>query len=101
MIKLRKSKLEESAQSRWARKQELAAPGRFYGDDGTIHQTQYLDVETFGGQVVAVWFRCQLIAFKQTEVDDVRAVEMDATPMPRITGVQIGSEDVSFVVFAP
>jgi hypothetical protein len=78
-----------SGKARWELKQELAAPARFYGDDGTIHRNGYLDVETFGGQVVAVWFRCQPIAFKQTAVDRDRAVEMQSMTPPAITGVQV------------
>lgn len=49
---------------------------RFYGDGGTIHNTTYLDIETKDGKVVAVWFRCQTLPFKQTEVDNNRTKSM-------------------------
>lgn len=79
----------------WELKQELAAPDRFYGDNATIHSTTILNVETHNGEVVSVWFRCQPIAFDQTEVDDDRATAMKAMGSPRITGVQVmqGSDD--------
>lgn len=50
---------------------------RYYGDGGTIHSNQYLDIETFHGTVVAVWFRCQPLPFRQTEVEGDRAREME------------------------
>ena len=80
---------KRGAAERWHLKQELAAPGRFYGDDMTIHSTTTVDVETFNGEVVAVWFRCQAISFRQTEVDLWRATEMLGMPAPQITGVQV------------
>ncbi len=49
---------------------------RFYGDGGTIHSTTHLDIETRNGEVVAVWFRCQTLPFKQTKVDKSRAESM-------------------------
>lgn len=73
----------------WQLKQELASPGRFYGDDMTVHHTTVLDVETHNGNVVAVWFRCQLIAFQQVEVDENRKTEMAHASAPLITGVQV------------
>jgi hypothetical protein len=36
-----------------------------------------VDVETDNGRVVAVWFRCQLLPFRQAEVDVHRAADMD------------------------
>lgn len=48
-----------------------------YGNRGTIHHTEHLDVEVDkNGKVVAVWFRCALLPFQQHNVDDTRAVEM-------------------------
>lgn len=85
-MKLRRKKTQ------WQLKQELAAPSRFYGDDGTIHRTTVIDVETRNGEVVAVWFRCQQIAFNQCEVDEDRAAEMRHTLPPRITGVQVSDD---------
>jgi hypothetical protein len=44
--------------------------GCFYGGDGTIHGTTHLDVETRNGVVVAVWYRCQMLAFEQHEREE-------------------------------
>jgi len=82
-----------SIQNRWKLKQKLAKPGRFYGDGGTIHHTGYVDVELIDGQVVAVWFRCQPLPFKQTNISRNRSDEMrrmySESPMPDITGVEV------------
>lgn len=52
-------------------------PGtRTYGGNGTIHQTGFFDIETQHGVVVAVWFRCQPVPFRQVEVNSNRAVDM-------------------------
>ena len=79
--------------NRWTRKQELAAPSRYYGDGGTIHGTEYLDVETYCGTVVSVWFRCQRLPFVRTEVSSSRAEEMNDAyyygDTPHITGVEV------------
>lgn len=80
---------------RWRLKQELAAPDRFYGDDKTIHRTTAVDVETHNGEVVSVWFRCQPIAFRQSEVDEGRADAMRRMPSPEITGVQVSDDQPS------
>jgi hypothetical protein len=55
----------------------LAPDSRYYGGAGTIHRTRCLDVETFNGTVVSVWFRCQLLPFQQVEVHGTRATEME------------------------
>lgn len=47
-----------------------------YGDDSTIHRTGVLDVEVRDGKVVAVWFRCLALPFRQTDADQNRAAEM-------------------------
>ena len=49
---------------------------RFYGDGGTIHNTDHVDVEVHEGRVVAVWFRCQPLRFKQSDWGPQRAEEM-------------------------
>ncbi len=49
---------------------------RYYGSDGTIHQTGEVNVELFEGFVVAVWFRCATLPFTQTEVEERRAEQM-------------------------
>ena len=83
--------------TRWQAKQHAAKPARFYGDGGTIHRTGFVDVETDAmGTVVAVWFRCQPLPFKQTFVAPARATEMrhmmtryDST----LTGVHIQDKE--------
>jgi len=60
----------------WNKLQRAVKPNRYYGDGGTIHGTKYLDVEVYEGEVVAVWFRCQQLPFKVTEVNQSRAAEM-------------------------
>ena len=41
---------------------------RRYGDNGTIHHTNHIDIETdTNGDVIAVWFRCQPLLFVQTK----------------------------------
>jgi hypothetical protein len=76
---------------RWALRQELAAPGRFYGAGGTIHRTGHLDVETdSAGDVVSVWFRCQLLPFQQRRVERVRADEMRSVhELGVISGIEV------------
>lgn len=61
---------------RWKAKQSLAGDSHFYGDGGTLHQTTGLDVEVHNGEVVAVWYRCSMLPFKQVEVDEERSREM-------------------------
>ncbi len=74
----------------WKRKQRAAAPGRYYGNGGTIHHSGYLDVETHRGTVIAVWFRCQQLPFQQSEVSAVRAADMESvTDLPALTGVEV------------
>lgn len=79
----------------WRQKQELAKPCRYYGHGGTIHDSQFLDVETDdAGTVVAVWFRCQMLPFLQTSVSASRAAEMrgaydDTSSVPQLTGVEV------------
>jgi len=78
---------------RWKAKQRMAGTSRYYGDGGTIHHTGHLDVETYHGEVVSVWYRCQPLAFKQTGVDLNRASGMKLmetrSPAPGITGVEV------------
>jgi hypothetical protein len=81
---------------KWRLKQRLARPARFYGGEGTIHQTGWLDVATHHGTVVSVWFRCQNLPFNQTEVGADRAASMERmhermklTGSPTIEGVEV------------
>jgi len=69
---------------------------RIYGGSGTIHQNTSVDVETNKtGEVVAVWFRCQPIAFVQTVVDVSRSQEMKSmysepsNPVPGVVSIAI------------
>lgn len=64
---------------------------RYYGSGGTIHQTGYLDVEIYDGQVVSVWFRCMPLPFRQANIKENRAKEMSRLgPVKHIiTGVEI------------
>ena len=49
-----------------------------YGHEGTIHQTNEVNVELDKhGRVVSVWFRCAPLPFTQERVDDARAQELD------------------------
>jgi hypothetical protein len=77
----------------WGFRQRLARPGRYYGREGTIHRTGYVDVETCGDRVVAVWFRCQPLSFRSREVDGNRASKMFRMyrehPAPEILGVEV------------
>lgn len=67
---------------------------RTYGFDGTIHQTTQLDVETDkDGNVVAVWFRCQPLPFRQSKTRPERAEDMrrmySAGNMPTLLAVEV------------
>ena len=80
--------------SEWQCKQVLASPSRYYGDGGTIHSNGYLDVELdYAGNVVAVWFRCQMLPFKQADVSNDRADDMERayseSHIPALTGVEV------------
>ncbi len=73
------------------------APNTFvYGHDKTIHQTTELDVETYNGKVVAVWFRCMMLPFNQEDVDKSRAKEMIEAykePAPRLLAVEVETNE--------
>lgn len=65
---------------------------RVYGFDKTWHGTEVLDVEVRDGEVVAVWFRCQPLPFKQADTDETRAQEMRGmyrTGMPALLAVTV------------
>jgi hypothetical protein len=66
---------------------------RYYGGSGTIHQTGHVDVETSNGKVVAVWFRCCMLPFRQTEVEALRKHEMEDAylrgDIPKLHGVEV------------
>lgn len=72
---------------KWKLKQRLANPSRYYGDGGTIHSTGHLDIETQDGQVMAVWFRCQMLPFRVVERPGTWA---EPEPNPCVlTGVEV------------
>lgn len=57
----------------------LPLPERFYGGDHTIHGGTALDVEVDRfGNVVAVWFRCKPLQFKQSTANSARERDMKA-----------------------
>ena len=49
-----------------------------YGHDRTWHHTQQIDVEVHNGKVVAVWFRCMPLPFRQSDCGEARAKEMES-----------------------
>lgn len=70
---------------------------RFYGGDGTWHQTGEINVELDSeGKVVSVWYRCQLLPFTQRVVDSKRARAMRSTydfqKPPAVYGVTVKNE---------
>jgi hypothetical protein len=63
-----------------------------YGHDGTIHKTRYLDVEVDDdGRVVAVWFRCLMLPFKQV-TGDGRLKWRGADQLPDILAIHVQFE---------
>ena len=78
-MKLFRSKKE--AAKAWGALQTAAhrIGGRFYGDGGTIHSSNVLDIEVGpDGNVVAVWFRCAALPFRVANSDKDRVREMRA-----------------------
>ena len=62
---------------------------RFYGGDQTIHGNDSLDVEVDkNGRVVAVWFRCSIVPFRQHDVDDHRAKAMTRAASEPVPGIE-------------
>ena len=48
-----------------------------YGGNDTIHSNKSVDVEVDNrGRIVAVWFRCMRLKFRQSDVSDERAISM-------------------------
>ncbi len=67
-----------------------------YGHDRTIHRSGHLDVETDdNGNVVAVWFRCLSLPFKQvrTSKDGTQVIDSDDAAGMKILAVEV-SEDI-------
>lgn len=79
----------------WRRRQKefKRTETRYYGNGGTIHRSGHVDVEVSKeGKVVAVWFRCQALPFKQSEASIERVAEMMrmcASPIGELCGVEI------------
>jgi hypothetical protein len=72
----------------WHQKQNLAAPSRYYGNGGTIHHEGRVDIGVNShGRVEAVWFRCQMLPFKQYDSDESGAGK--GNPGCVLTGVEI------------
>jgi hypothetical protein len=65
----------------------------FYGGDGTIHQSGHVDVQLDrDGNVVAVWFRCAMLPFNESIVDDEYAAQVAGANPARIKGVVFEDE---------
>ncbi len=82
----------------WRSKQALFAKTgtRYYGDGGTIHSSGQLDVEIHDGKVIAVWFRCQPLPFRQSNASIHRAKEMKSMYKDFNTtlhGVEVSSDN--------
>jgi hypothetical protein len=76
------------------RKSKRPINERVYGHDATIHQNESLDVEVDkDGNVVAVWFRCQPLPFRQSDATDTRADEMR-----RMYGDDLGDDLIAVTV---
>lgn len=91
--KVRKLIAKLDDDERWALKQVLAEPSRYYGDGGTIHHTTQLDIDTdTNGNVIAVWFRCQLLAFNQVWCDQRRTDDLRGAQGAYISGVEVVDE---------
>lgn len=86
---------------KWFKRKHKTPPDivnpNIYGGENTWHQTGWFDVETRGGIVVAVWFRCQPVQFKQTKVDSDRATNMESmyidsdTCIPGVIAIELDS----------
>jgi hypothetical protein len=81
------SRLVSFLKDKFQMRQELCKETgtRYYGDGGTIHHDNLLDVEVYDGHVVGVWFRCQALPFQETIVDSYRANEM--RPLSHLVGL--------------
>jgi hypothetical protein len=79
----------------WEKKQELAAPNKFYGDGGTIHHSGTIDIDVdANGHVVEVWFRCRNLPFRVSFLDERGSREPTGYGstdeyLPYITGVEL------------
>jgi hypothetical protein len=75
--------------ARWRRKpQHRSLDEWVYGDGNTIHSTGHLDVGVNAdGEVVAVWYRCMLLPFKQYDADGSPSVGRGNPGTHRISGV--------------
>ncbi len=78
-------------------KRQKNPAARTYGGTKTIHRTGALDVETHNGRVVSVWFRCQVLPFRQTEVGDDRSKEMGRMYDGMHDGMTFGIDAVDLV----
>jgi hypothetical protein len=79
----------ENPRSAWDRKQDVAAPSRYYGNGGTIHGSVTIDVRVKDGHVTEVWYRCQQLPFRV--LIDGLATGYGSTDdnLPAITGVEV------------
>lgn len=74
-----------------------------YGNEGTIHGTQKLNIEIDKrGGVVSVWFRCCALPFDVTVVDEGRAIEMAnmsdrVNKHTKLNAVDIDNKDTEYL----
>lgn len=79
---------QESALWDFLMVQNIVAPDRYYGDGGTIHGTNTVDVvlDPDTGDVTEVWFRCQMLRFQQAKR---KGHPMSQEDLPELIGLVI------------
>lgn len=61
---------------------------RTYGWNGTVHASELLNIQLGpDGKPIAVWFRCQMLPFDVSHVNQPRGVENQS--LPRIMAVEV------------
>jgi hypothetical protein len=77
----------------WLDKRKQKEEISVYGHNKTIHGTTHLDIELDKeGNVVAVWFRCMPLPFRQHSTNDERAEQMRLMyrePVPLLVAVEL------------
>ena len=68
-----------------------------YGNSGTIHRTNLLNIEVDKkGNVVSVWFRCCALPFDVTVVGKDRASDMHSMYEEVVNSVKLNAVDVDY-----
>jgi hypothetical protein len=70
-----------------------------YGDNRTVHRTGHVDVEAHKGKVVAVWFRCVALPFRQLETHEDRAKDMTQMYLEREHRTNSKGQVIKAIVF--